>query len=140
MFALLLAIFLSAPASTPAPGGGAGHPRESSLVKRRWGVDVIGVRESAAGYMLEFRYRVIDPAKAAPLFARKTKPLLVHEESGAKLVVPTPAKTGALRNSDTPLAGHTYWMFFANPGRLVKPGNHVSVEIGAFKTDRMMVQ
>jgi len=89
--------------------------------------------------MLEFRYKVLDADKAKPLFERQTKPVLTHVESGAKLIVPTPAKTGALRNSNPPIAGNTYWMFFANPGKLVQPGDHVNIEIGKFHADGLVV-
>jgi len=116
------------------------HPRESTILKRRWGVEVMEVKQTAAGYMLEFRYRVLDPGKAQPLFERRTKPVLTHVESGAKLIVPTPAKTGALRNSNPPIEGRTYWMFFANPGKLVKPGDHVAIAIGEFHADGLLVQ
>lgn len=98
------------------------------------------VRPAAAGYMLEFRYKVLDAEKAKPLFERKIKPLLTHSESGAKLNVPTPAKTGALRNSNPPHAGANYWMFFANPGRLVQPGQHVTIQIGDFLIEDLIVQ
>jgi hypothetical protein len=116
------------------------HPREKTFLKRQWGVEVMDVRETAAGYMLEFRYRVLDAEKAKPLFERRTKPVLTHAETGAKLIVPTPPTTGALRNSNPPLEGRVYWMFFANPGRLVKPGEHVSVAIGAFHADGLVVR
>lgn len=116
------------------------HPREKTFMKRQWGVEVLYVRQTAAGYMLEFRYKVLDAQKAKPLFERQTKPLLTHAETGAKLIVPTPAKTGALRNSNPPLAGHTYWMFFANPGKLVQPGQHVNIEIGKFLAEGLVVQ
>lgn len=116
------------------------HPREVTRFKRRWGVEPLGVRWTAAGYMLEFRYRVIDAKKARPLFERKTKPMLVDEATMAQLVVPTPGKVGPLRNSDPPLAGRTYWMFFANPGKFVKPGNRVSVVIGDFRAEGIVVQ
>jgi len=116
------------------------HPREKTLMKRQWGVDVQFVRQTSAGYMLEFRYKVLDPEKAIPLFERKTKPLLTHAETGAKLIVPTPAKTGALRNSNKPIADRTYWMFFANPGKLVDQGDLVSIEIGDFRVDGLVVQ
>jgi len=122
-----------------APGP-AHHPREKTYMKRQWGVEVLYVRQTAAGYMLEFRYKVLDAAKAKPLFERQTKPLLTHVESGARLIVPTPAKTGALRNSNPPLAGHTYWMFFANPGKLVQPGDHVDIDIGEFRVAGLVVQ
>lgn len=116
------------------------HPREKTYMKRQWGVEVLYVRQTAAGYMLEFRYKVLDPEKAKPLFERQTKPLLTHVETGSKFVVPTPAKTGALRNSDLPLANHTYWMFFANPAKLVKPGEHVNIEIGDYLAENLVVQ
>jgi hypothetical protein len=128
------------PATSAASLEPAHHPREKTLLKRQWGVEVVDVRHTAAGYMLEFRYRVLDAEKAKPLFERRTKPVLTHAETGAKLVVPTPAKTGALRNSNPPLAGRTYWMFFANPGKLVKPGEHVSVEIGEFRVAGLVVR
>jgi hypothetical protein len=103
-------------------------------------VEVLFVRETSAGYMLEFRYKVLDPEKAKPLFDRQTKPVLVHEESGARFIVPTPPKTGALRNSNPPLADHTYWMFFANPGNYVKQGDLVTIEIGDFVAKGLVVE
>ena len=119
----------------PAPH----HPREKTYMKRKWGVEFLFLRETAAGYMLEFRYKVLDPMKAAPLFVRKTKPVLTHVRTGRQLTVPVPAKTGALRNSDTPLADHTYWMFFANPNKLVKPGDRVNLQIGDFAVEGIVV-
>ena len=116
------------------------HPREKTFMKREWGVEVLFVRQTAAGYMLEFRYKVLDPEKAAALFERQTKPVLTHAESGAKFIVPTPAKTGALRNSNAPLEGRTYWMFFANPGRFVDQGDLVSIEIGDFLVEGLVVE
>ncbi len=116
------------------------HPREKTFMKRQWGVEVLFVRQAASGYMLEFRYKVLDAEKAEALFARQTKPVLTHAETGARLIVPTPAKTGALRNSNLPLAGRTYWMFFANPGKLVQVGHHVSIEIGDFLVEDLVVK
>jgi hypothetical protein len=116
------------------------HPRENTLMKRQWGVEILFVRSTSAGYMLEFRYRVVDPEKAKPLFERQTKPMLTHVESGATFVVPTPAKTGALRNSNPPLKDHNYWMFFANPGKYVKPGDVVKIVIGDFVADGIVVE
>jgi len=109
-------------------------------MKRQWGVEVLFVRQTAAGYMLEFRYKVIDPEKAAALFERQTKPVLTHAETGAKFIVPTPAKTGALRNSNAPLEGRTYWMFFANPGKYVDQGDLVNIEIGNFLVEGLVVE
>jgi len=127
-------------AATAVVGDRSHHPRNNTFMKREWGIEILYVRQTAAGYMLEFRYKVVDAEKAKPLFERRTKPLLTHAESGATLVVPTPAKTGALRNSNPPLDGHTYWMFFANPGQLVQPGELVNIEIGDFLAEKLVVQ
>ena len=126
-------------APTAAPEQ-ARHPRKNPFMKREWGIEILYVRQTAAGYMLEFRYKVVDAEKAKPLFERQTKPILTHAETGAQLIVPTPAKTGALRNSNPPLDGHTYWMFFANPGKLVEPGEHVNIQIGDFLVEKLVVQ
>lgn len=134
---LMLSLLSTAPALADE---GVSHPRKNTYMKREWGIEIVYVRQTAAGYMLEFRYKVVDAKKAQALFERQIKPLLTHVESGAKMVVPTPAKTGALRNSNPPKDGHTYWMFFANPGQLVKPGEHVDIEIGEFVAENLIVQ
>jgi len=127
--------------STPAVADEqASHPRKNTFMKREWGIEIMYVRQTAGGYMLEFRYKVVDAEKAKALFERQTKPMLTHTRTGAKLIVPTPAKTGALRNSNLPKDDHTYWMFFANPGQLVKPGEQVSVQIGDFLAEKLVVQ
>ena len=109
-------------------------------MKRQWGVEVLWVRQTAAGYMLEFRYKVLDAEKAKPLFDRQVKPVLIHEETGSRMMVPAPAKVGALRNSNPPKAGKTYWIFFANPGQYVKPGDRVSIQIGDYLQQHLIVQ
>jgi len=133
----LVMYFLSTPVLAE---GGASHPRQNTFMKREWGIEVMYVRQTAAGYMLEFRYKVVNAERAQALFQRQVKPMLIHAETGAKLIVPTPAKTGALRNSNPPKDGQTYWMFFANPGQFVKPGEHVSIEIGDFVVENLVVQ
>ena len=142
LFAMLLAgglLMSSLPTSVVAEERGS-HPRKNTLLKREWGIEIVYVRQTSAGYMLEFRYRVLDAEKARALFERQTKPVLIHAETGARFIVPTPAKTGALRNSNPPKGGHTYWMFFANPGKFVKAGDTVSIEIGDFVVDNLEVQ
>jgi protein SCO1/2 len=105
---------------------------DSAAIARRWGVEVEGIRLTSSGYMLDFRYRILDANKAAPLFVRKTKPVLKDDKSGVTFVVPEPPKTGALRSSNQPQANRTYFMFFVNPARFIKAGNTVTVTIGDF--------
>lgn len=124
----------------PRSADGKTHRRHMSYMKRVWGVDIVHVRPASAGYMLEFRYKVLDPVKAAPLFDRQSKPVLIDASSGARLIVPTPPTTGALRNSNPPLADHTYWMFFANPGKFVQSGQQVDIVIGDFRAENITVK
>jgi hypothetical protein len=113
---------------------------DAAALERRWGIHIESLRLTAAGYMLDFRYRVVDAAKAAPLFDRRTKPLLRDEASGAVVAVPTPPKTGALRSSNDPKEGRTYFMFFANPGRFIKKHRDVTVTIGEFSVSGLVVR
>ncbi len=91
---------------------------------------------SAAGFIIDFRYRVIDSEKAAPLFNRKTKPYLIDQASGMKLAVPNPPKIGPLRTSNKPQANRV----FANSGGFIESGNRVTVVIGDFKADNLVVE
>ena len=129
------------PAHNPPPVvvDGPLNSADATAIARRWGIRIDTIRVTAAGYMLDFRYQVIDARKAKPLFERKTKPVLVDESSGARMQVPVPPKTGALRNSNEPIAGKSYFMFFANPGRFIKPGSFVTVTIGAFTVSGIRV-
>lgn len=111
------------------------------LYENKWGVNVESIRLSSAGYMLDFRYRILDPQKAAPLLSRQVKPYLVDQESGSKLIVPAPPKVGSLRQkSYQPIPGKIYFVLFSNPGRLVKPGNKVTVVIGDFRAEDLIVE
>jgi hypothetical protein len=113
---------------------------DATTLVRRWGIRVESLRLASAGYMLDFRYRVIDARKAKPLFVRKTKPVMRDEATGLELTVPVPAKTGALRNSNDPQAGRTYFMFFGNPGRQIAAGASLTLTIGAFEVRGLRVQ
>lgn len=108
-------------------------PPDDAPAERDFGVEVLSVHPTAKGHMLDFRYRVVDAERAAPLFVRKVKPVLIEDATGVELRVPTPATTGPLRSSNTPLEGRTYFMLFANPGRRVRAGSAVTVVIGDFR-------
>ena len=54
--------------------------------------------------------------------------------------MPSLEKVGQLRQSSTPETGKIYWMAFSNKGRLVKRGDHVSVVIGKFRADGLVVE
>jgi TPR repeat protein len=105
------------------------------------GIEVKGLRLSAAGYMLDFRYRVLDPVKAAPLLERKIQPYLLDEASGARLAVPDAPKVGQLRatSRNKVIAGRTYYMLFANPGRYLRAGSKVTLVAGDARISSLTV-
>lgn len=113
---------------------------QQQLLKEKWGIEMIAMRSTAYGHMVDFRYKVLDSDKAAPLFKRKTKPYLIHQESGKTLAVPNTSKLGSLRNSNIPQQGRTYWMFFGNSQGLIKKGDKVTVAIGDFRAIDIEVQ
>jgi hypothetical protein len=125
-------------------GADSGNEGDAKLdpadLAKQWGIEVTSIRLTANNYMIDFRYRVLDPVKAKELFVRQNKPALVHQKTGKVLVVPETAKIGPLRNSDDPKQGKIYWMFFGNAGGLVKTGDQVTVVIGDFRAEDLVVE
>lgn len=106
----------------------------------QWGVEIVALRSSAAGYMLDFRYRVKDVEKAATLLKQGSKAYVLVEKNGAQLFVPVVSRIGPLRQSATKIyADRNYFVMFANPGKLVQPGDTVTVVIGDFKAEHLIV-
>ena len=112
---------------------------EASL-EEVWGVKILGIRSTAADYMLDFRYRVVDAEKAKPLFRRKARPQVIDQTSGARMGVYSSPKTGPMRSSDIPKVDRNYFIMFANPGRFIEVGNKVTVVIDDFRVENLTVQ
>lgn len=112
---------------------------QSIYFKRTWGVAVIGVKPVSSGYMLAFKYRVLDPEKAKLLNDRRSKAYLVDEATGTVLAVPAMENVGELRTGAAPEPDRAYFMIFGNPGKLVKSGSRVSVVAGSLHVDGLIV-
>ena len=131
------------PMPEPEPFGTVNiSPDKAKELADNWGVELLGMRLTTAGYMLDFRFRVLDADKALPLFDHRIKPHIVAERSNIKLPVPMAAKVGAFRPTNRGKnikADKTYYMIFGNPDRHVKAGEKVTVVIGDFKVEHLMV-
>jgi hypothetical protein len=134
-----------APGTKPATASYAAQP--SYLARRArmqyemvWGVDSLTVKTVESGEIVRFAWRVIDADKAKPLNDKKVDPILIDQQAGVKLVVPSLEKVGQLRQSSTPETGKSYWMAFSNSGRHVKRGDRVDVVIGNFRAQGLIVQ
>jgi len=141
----------------PAPGAAAGptattvdpadvanarrnwEMRAGQLVRRTWGVEVLGVRLASHDWMLQFKYRVVDPEKSKPLLDRHSVAYLVDETSGARLAVPAMENIGDLRQTTTPEANRVYFMNFGNANQIVRHGSKVDVVIGGFHAEGLVV-
>lgn len=133
LFSLLLAVRLaSGQASDPAA-----KPERPSL-EERWGIEIVALRLSAAGHLLDFRYKVLDAAKAKPLSLRQTKPYL--EAGGKRFPMFQAPRVGPLRTAYQPEPGKVYGIMFVNEYQSVKAGDQVSAVIGDFRADKLRVQ
>jgi len=104
------------------------------------GIRVESLRWTADGYMLDFRYRVIDPEKARMVTDRAIKPHIIDEASGAKFLIPSSSKVGAMRQTTRqPEAQRVYWLLFANPAKYIKQGNLVTVVVGNYRLEHLVV-
>lgn len=124
----------------PAPGASA---PANSEVQAVLGIRVEGLRLSAAGSMLDFRYRVLDATKAAPLLNGKIQPYLLDESRGAKLGVPDTPVLGRIRQTarnNKILENRTYFVMFGNPGKAVQSGDRVSLLLGKVRIADLTVQ
>lgn len=123
-------------------GGSVSDPDHVGTLSDKWGVEVLGIHTAATGYILDFRYRVLDAEKAAPLLDRRIKPApyLIVEKDNAKLGVPVTSKLGALRQTTFNVkANRNYFVLFSNPSRHVRSGDKVTVVIGDFKAEHLVV-
>jgi len=115
-------------------------PIEEVSIEEQWGIEITSLRLTSNDHMLDYRYRVLDADKATDLFKRQIKPYLIHQETGQVMAVPETAKLGPLRNSNIPQEGRIYWMFFGNAGNLIQPGDKVTVVIGDFRREDLVVE
>jgi len=133
--------FVADEPATPETAGTDARAEALALeLAEQWGIEITSIRLTAHNHMIDYRYRVLDAQKATDLFKRQIKPHLIHQKTGKVLAVPETAKLGPLRNSNIPKDGKIYWMFFGNAGKLVQSGDEVTVVIGEFRVEDLVVE
>lgn len=110
------------------------------MLRLLWGIDDIHLRSTASGSLIRFSYRVVDADKARILNDKKATPYLIDVKNGLALQVPVLEQVGQLRQVAPPENGREYWMTFSNKGHYVKPGSHVTVVIGRFRAEGLVVE
>ncbi len=110
-------------------------------LQQRWGIEIASLRLSAQGSFVDFRYRVLDAEKAAPLSSHDWRPYLIDQQTGNRLSVPSTPKLGALRQTAQRLTpGRIYYIFFGNGQGLVKAGSKVTVVVGDCRIENLTVE
>jgi hypothetical protein len=117
-------------------------PVDKRELAEKWGIEIVSLRSSGAGMLIDFRYRVIDPDKALIFLDRTKDAFLIDQESGITVDVPV-GKVGPLRQTTRaakPVAGRIYFMLFSNPGRAIKPGSKVTITIEEFRVEDLVLE
>jgi hypothetical protein len=92
----------------------------------RSGVRIVHVALTGGGGLLDLRFQVLDPAKAAALHDRARPPALVSEDNGvvANELLMGHEHTGSFHG------GQSYYFVFTNPGNLIERDSRVMVLLG----------
>jgi hypothetical protein len=111
-----------------------------SKVEAKWGIKLLHLRLTAGGHLLDLRYKVIDPAKAGEILKKKSKAYLTDQKTGKTVTVPI-TKAGPMRQTTlNPQANRIYFTLFTNSGGLLKEGSKVTVTMGEFKMENVVVE
>ena len=135
-------LFISGCATTAKDRDTAAKTEEINM-EEQWGVRIESIRPSAAGNLLDFRYRGNVSWFGMDMKRNIMKAYLIDQESGKTLGVPSGAKVGPLRQTvkyGKPKEDRIYFVLFGNPGGFVKPGNKVTVVIGDFRVENLVVE
>ena len=115
--------------------------QKALTIEEKWGIEVLGIRPTAAGQMMHFRYKVLDSEKAASLVSPGAKPYIIDQASGLSAKVPNLPKIGTLRQrSQVARKDIEYFVLFSNPGNIIKSGSKVTVVIGDLSINDLIVE
>jgi hypothetical protein len=108
---------------------------EAGLLERT-GVKIVQVAVTGDGGLLDLRFQVLDPDKAAALHDLATPPAIVGQATGivAKDLFMGHSHSGSYK------VAVTYYMVFVNPGNLIHRGDRVSVLLGDAQVQNLRVE
>ncbi len=110
-------------------------------MEKQLGVRVASLRLSSGGHLVDLRYRVLDPTKAARLWERHCHLYLIDQATGKRLSAPAPPEAEEQRQpSERPIAGCAYFTLFSNLGKFVQPGSKVTVVVGDIHAANLVVE
>jgi len=100
------------------------------------GIRLIRVSVSGDGGLLDLRYQVVDPGKAAAVHDEATPPAIVDEKTGLVLhsLLMGHAHEGELK------AAVSYYLIFENTGGWIQRGSAVTVLLGDVQVEHVVVE
>ena len=123
------------PTAEPPPHWQRPSVSASGLAERS-GVRLIRVAVTGGGGLLDLRYQVIDPNKAAAVHEARTPPAIIDEHTGLVLnrLLMGHAHHGQLK------AAVSYYLIFENTGNWVRRGSEVTVLLGNAQVEHVVVK
>lgn len=105
------------------------------------GIEIVAVRLSAAGNLVDLRYRVVDIDRARLVLASSMHARIVDRRTGSAGSVPMDEKLGPLsQNGNRVRAGQVLAVLFGNPNRALKKGDTVTIMLGGWEVDGLSIQ
>jgi hypothetical protein len=110
-------------------------PRSSSI-EDEFGIRILGAYMTAANGMIEIQYQVLDKDKAAGIATDETSPvILAHDRT-----FDAPGLAGHGHTHHVPDAGKNGFVLLANSSGGLHEGDEVSVKLGDFVLDGVVLE
>lgn len=111
----------------------------AQTLEERFGVQIRLLGVTAAGGMIDLRYKVLDKEKAAFLVGEASEPpVLIAETSGITLALDT--STHGMKHNTRLENNQIYFHFFPNTQNAVKPGSPVTIVFGSVRLAPIVAQ
>ena len=107
-----------------------------AAIEDKHGIHITMVAVTAAGGVVDFRFRVTDPEKAEKYMhgPYSELPILIAETNGTRI---DPRTHIHKVNYEF---GRTYYMIYRNPGGVIEPGSEVTVVLGDLRLNDVPVR
>ena len=108
----------------------------SSAIEDKYGIRISQVAVTADGGMIDFRYQVTDPVKAAN-FALDPASTPVLYAGGSNVAV---NQTSPMSHKELLHVGTTYFLLYKNASGSIAPRTYISIVLGDLKLDGVPVR
>ena len=115
-----------------AASSGSGKVLGTSELAEQMGIEVVSLRTTAGGHMLDLRYRVVDVDKAHQVLkvASKIDVVVIDKVNDVVAQVPQ-TMLGKLRGkSGIARTDRVYYVIFGNPHQMIQSGGSVDIQFG----------